>query len=780
MVQERARLPCDVTSNLLNDRVVLILWYRGNAGTPIYSFDARGGETETGKHWSDERLLERRAYFQLLHSNSWGVMKSPGAYLEIYPVQDRDEAKYRCRVDYLLSPTKNTIINFTVVIPPNKPKIFNETGHLLTTESGAAAIIGPYNEGDPLMLLCKVLGGRPPPKVVWLMNGKERRSEVTQQAGGVIQITTSITHLRRNHLHGIFECRASNFNGSSPVSSSITLDMNFQPVNVSVTSGSGSLSANTDYELVCKAWGSRPSAVISWWKGGTQPLNDAVMTTTTDGNVTTSILKYRAEMTDNGKYLTCRAENKLIAHSSKEDGIKLNIHYKPVVTLQMGSTLDPGTIKEGDDVYFECHINANPDVYQVKWYHNPSNIILAQLSWGLTTTLVNSTRGQHGVIDMLVRVWGDNTSLTVSNYRISLQKPKQRTIQGAYIMFFKARQLLQQPPKPAVDEDFCIRLTLARHLCCSHFIVILSVLLYFCADKARVFYKFQNPAMACIATLYTDCRHTDPMTHLSLSITCYAFPLLPLQNWDYAPPYTLPIIPPGPFKFSSLIYEEPSHTNALQSPPDPPKNCTITNQTTDAIEVDCVPGFDGGLAQTFYMEVYDSDTGTLRRNLSSVEPQFLLTGLKPGIAFIMVTYASNAKGPSNPFKLETFTLKVAEKRTGPPTFFAITPVMGLLIGIVLALVLTGLVMMVMMKMRRTPPDPPNNGPREEAKGDLENLPLNVEVLGARVKESLSALEAEESNPDIIPHKNDGISYTDYEGLREGPIGGTTYDSAITV
>ncbi|MPC21819.1 hypothetical protein E2C01_014819 [Portunus trituberculatus] len=43
---------------------------------------------------------------------------------------------------------------------------------------------------------------------------------------------------------------------------------------------------------------------------------------------------------------------------------------KPVVTLQMGSNLDPEAIKEGDDVYFECHINANPDVQKVLWYHN--------------------------------------------------------------------------------------------------------------------------------------------------------------------------------------------------------------------------------------------------------------------------------------------------------------------------------------------------------------------------------------------------------------------------
>ncbi|MPC85671.1 hypothetical protein E2C01_080454 [Portunus trituberculatus] len=38
----------------------------------------------------------------------------------------------------------------------------------------------------------------------------------------------------------------------------------------------------------------------------------------------------------------------------------------------MGNNLNPDNIKEGDDVYFECHINANPVVRHVSWLHNVS------------------------------------------------------------------------------------------------------------------------------------------------------------------------------------------------------------------------------------------------------------------------------------------------------------------------------------------------------------------------------------------------------------------------
>lgn len=32
--------------------------------------------------------------------------------------------------------------------------------------------------------------------------------------------------------------------------------------------------------------------------------------------------------------------------------------------------MNPEDIEEGDDVYFECKINANPGAYKVVWKHN--------------------------------------------------------------------------------------------------------------------------------------------------------------------------------------------------------------------------------------------------------------------------------------------------------------------------------------------------------------------------------------------------------------------------
>lgn len=62
---------------------------------------------------------------------------------------------------------------------------------------------------------------------------------------------------------------------------------------------------------------------------------------------------------------------------------------------------------------------------------------------------------------------------------------------------------------------------------------------------------------------------------------------------------------------------------------------------------------------------------------------------------------------------------------------------------------------MVMKMRRTSTRGRGGdcgGPNDELKGDLENKPLNVGVLVPRVKEGSSAGEAEDNDPDIIPHK----------------------------
>ena len=41
----------------------------------------------------------------------------------------------------------------------------------------------------------------------------------------------------------------------------------------------------------------------------------------------------------------------------------------------LGPMINPTDLEEGDDVYFECNVKANPPAYKLTWWHNVSTFI---------------------------------------------------------------------------------------------------------------------------------------------------------------------------------------------------------------------------------------------------------------------------------------------------------------------------------------------------------------------------------------------------------------------
>lgn len=137
--------------------------------------------------------------------------------------------------------------------------------------------------------------------------------------------------------------------------------------------------------------------------------------TANDGNTTISTLTFIPIKEDDGKKLSCRAENKALSSDYLEDSWKLVIHCKlptenspfllifrftvlrknggnlflsfnqtikshlefrvsdtPEARIKLGISLNPNAVREGNDVYFDCIINAHPPAYKVEWRHNVS------------------------------------------------------------------------------------------------------------------------------------------------------------------------------------------------------------------------------------------------------------------------------------------------------------------------------------------------------------------------------------------------------------------------
>ena len=111
-----------------------------------------------------------------------------------------------------------------------------------------------------------------------------------------------------------------------------------------------------------------------------------------NSNSTNSILNFVPRVEDGGKFLKCRAENVEMAASQVEDSWNLEINCKiglggwlyiipfhddsdlPLTLLSLGPNFDADKIKEGDDVYFECSIEAKPAIYKTSWWFNVSKM----------------------------------------------------------------------------------------------------------------------------------------------------------------------------------------------------------------------------------------------------------------------------------------------------------------------------------------------------------------------------------------------------------------------
>ncbi|XP_042862043.1 uncharacterized protein LOC122247103 isoform X2 [Penaeus japonicus] len=207
VVGGRAVLPCDVKPPTPGDAPILVLFYNGATGTPIYSIDARTGPLTRSVHWSD---LESRAHFD--------VTSEPQG-LVIDDVMAIDDGDYRCRVDFRSSPTRNLRVKLLVIVPPERVSISNSGG------LEVSGVIGPYPVGRTLTLTCEVQGGKPRPQVSWWHEGSLLDDSIETASGDVTRNVLKLPNLTRQHLYRVLTCQTSNSNMSLPLAATVTLDM---------------------------------------------------------------------------------------------------------------------------------------------------------------------------------------------------------------------------------------------------------------------------------------------------------------------------------------------------------------------------------------------------------------------------------------------------------------------------------------------------------------------------------------------------------------------------
>lgn len=329
----------------------------------------------------------------------------------------------------------------------------------------------------------------------------------------------------------------------------------------------------------------------------------------------------------------------------------MEIYYPPLVSLKLGSNLDETDIKEGDDVYFECHIQANPSAHKVAWMKD--GVALSP----------DSRRGiiinQHSlVIQRVDRVSAGKYVCQATNAAGSGSSDEVQ-------LSVKYIPVCGRPPKGVgvgKNEE-------ARVVC------------HVDANPPPTDFYWQFNT----TTEVNDLPDENVLIDNSISIATY----IPKSEMDYGTLMCWGRNELGRQRRPCLFHVIPA------GKPDPVKDCAVTNKTFSSIFIECKPGYNGGLQQYFIIEVFpmsaiDTNTlsqyqGTTSKSTSSVTtsslietkmassqgrltspistvknihfPQFSVEGLNAGTAFGIVVYAQNSKGDSEKVVLRAFTLK---------------------------------------------------------------------------------------------------------------------------
>ncbi|KAJ8976999.1 hypothetical protein NQ317_003425, partial [Molorchus minor] len=311
-----SELPCDVTPALPGDNVTMIFWFKDNLGMPLYSLDARGGPLDKASHLAMTDDLGGRSYFITEDEPS-------KARLRIHGVTKKDQGVFRCRVDFVNSPTRNFQVNLTLVVQPSAPRIFDAEGREVKANSPA----GPFLEGHELFLSCQVTGGRPRPTLTWWYNGTILDSVVdSSRASSTTVNQLIITNTPRYLKGGRFECRASSSDIAGYVSRDVPLTLYLKPNKVKIVSPNDLLSIRKSQNIRCETSGSHPPAKLTWLLDG-KPIRSAVVTEEESDTFTASILLLNVLVEDDGKDLVCRAVNPRFPGGTIEDRRQIHVAW---------------------------------------------------------------------------------------------------------------------------------------------------------------------------------------------------------------------------------------------------------------------------------------------------------------------------------------------------------------------------------------------------------------------------------------------------------------------
>nr|XP_042902503.1 uncharacterized protein LOC107449487 [Parasteatoda tepidariorum] len=636
VVGGKALIPCNVSSPLEDDEATLVLWYRVDMPNPIYTLDVRNAGIRSAKHFPSTEIKDRAKFDVSVHP----------PVLILTDVTLKDQADYRCRIDLRKSRTLIIHSRLRIIVMP---------------------------------LESKILGSR-----IILMAGEE-------------------------------------------------------------------------HEFVCETRGSRQKALTSWWLESHKIGIGTSEVTRENGNVTLSTLIFTPSPTDNGKRLICKSANPSLPKATIEDEKILRVQFAPLVNLTYGSNINKGGIKEGARLSMECSIWANPWIFEVAWQFEDKSLVPNKTNGIVITNqtleLQNVKREHRGKY----RCFASNTiGQGSSNYlHLKVQCKFVLDINPAFIVYplYSCWSII---PRRII---IIIRFTpVCNHRSAKIYgITPLETANVTCdidASPREVSYKWSFNSSGEIKILQNwtmnaskkhfifshqrmsgyvtpVCNHRSakiygitPLETANVTCDIDASPREVSYKWSFNSSGEIKILQNWTMNASKKHFifshqrmsgygtllcwtknsighqKEPCTIKIVPAgEPEPPHDCTIINQTSSSLTIDCEAGYNGSLQQSFHLEAYDSIAEHITANLTKLEkPSFHVDGLIPGTSYVLVIYSSNIKGKSNSVALVASTALPAEKRTAKDDNASLSSFIWILIGVLTIVIVSVLVAIILIRI----------------------------------------------------------------------------------
>ncbi|KAL4709843.1 hypothetical protein ACJJTC_000330 [Scirpophaga incertulas] len=482
-------------------------------------------------------------------------------------------------------------IRFSFAVPPHQLILYDKSGR------DVSGVVGPLEEGNELVLVCEVRGGRPAPTVMWLIDGTPAPQYIGEKTDTPRRV---------------------------------------RPTLVEIQNKPTTLSSERYVSLTCVSEGSRPPAQLTWYKDNRKFKRGKIVEGVNETWVS-SYLQFMPLPEDDGMLVKCQADNSALPDHTIDDSFKLDVVYPPVVSLSLGSTLNPHDIKEGDDVYFECSVRANPREHRISWYHNDKQVLHNVVSGVIVST-------KSLVLQKVTRDHGGEYSCRATNaLGETASQTTHLSIQYAPVCAHISPQVLGAQ----IEEVLRVRCSVTAN-----------------PPDVTFFWQFNNSG---------ESLDVSPAKFGTANGSTSELSYKPQSERDYG---TLSCR--GTNSVGRQL--EPCVFQVVPAArPTAPRNCSLHagNSSADGaiwLRVRCVAGYDGGLPQTFVIEALDPITGKTRLHGTTNDTDGVVTfkldlGQLPsvndadGSTFNLLIYARNLKGESEKTLLENIAFNDAARRT---------------------------------------------------------------------------------------------------------------------